>query len=155
MAEFERRHVADEVRVEGRKISGTVIAYGDVSASHRERFEAGSIQLAEAVHLDYEHDRTRCIAWSPDGGLELTDGEDEMRLVANLPPLPLADRVLQEVSAGTRNGLSVEFRAIKQRTENGIRIIEKAILRGVAIVSAPSYGASRVEARSRARRIWL
>lgn len=155
MSEFERRSVADEVRVEGRTISGAIMVYGDVSPTHRERFAPGSIQLADTVHLDYEHDRSRCVAWSPDGGLSLEDGEDAMRMTATLPPLPLADRVLEEIAAGTRNGLSVEFKAIQDRVENGVRVIEKALLRGVAIVTAPSYGASRVEARARARRVWL
>ena len=36
---MERRTFGTEVRAEGRRLSGVVLAYGDVSPSHRERFE--------------------------------------------------------------------------------------------------------------------
>ena len=155
MAEFERRDVADEVRAEGRTLTGTIMVYGDRAHSRREVFAPGSLQPADAVGLNLAHDRSRIVAWSPDGGLELREEDGALRMTATLPPLPFADHVLKEIASGIRNGLSVEFRAIEQRTENGIRVIEKALLRGIGIVASPDYGASRVEARSRARRIWL
>ena len=49
---FERFSAGLEVRAEGRNLTGTVLRYGDVSPSHRERFEPGSIRFADAVHLD-------------------------------------------------------------------------------------------------------
>ena len=153
--EFEHLLVGDEVRAEGRTIVGTVMRYGDRAHTHRERFLPGSLQLAPAVGLNLEHDRTRVVAWAPDGGLELTDEDDAMRMSATLPPLPFADLVLKDVRAGNRSGLSIEFRYIKTRVEGGIKVVEKALLRGIGIVSAPDYGASRVEARARRRRVWL
>ena len=48
--------------------------------------------------------------------------------------------------------MSVEFKAVKTRMENGVRIIEEAILSGVGLVKAPSYLQSQVEARKEARR---
>ena len=42
----ERRPSATELRVEGRKLSGTVMRYGEVSPSHRERFG-----LTHHVHI--------------------------------------------------------------------------------------------------------
>ena len=155
MSEFERLLADDEIRAEGRTISGTIMTYGERAISRRERFAPGSIQLADTVHLDFEHDRSRIIAWTPDGGLTIEDGEDAMRMRADVPPHMFGDHVLKEVREGSRTGLSVEFRAIKARTENGIRVIEKALLRGVALLRHPDYGASRVEARARARRVWL
>ena len=65
-----------------------------------------------------------------------------MRMSATLPPLPFADHVLQDrCGPASERALSVEFRAIKERVENGIRIIEKALLRGVGLLKAPDYGA--------------
>ena len=153
--EFEHLLLDEECRAEGRTLSGTVMVYGERANTRRERFEPGSLELAPVTHLDYEHDRSRILAYSPGGGLELKDDGDAMRMTATLPPLAFHDLVLQKVRAGEATGLSVEFRAIKQRTEGGIRIIEKALLRGVALLKRPDYGASRVEARARRRRVWL
>ena len=150
--EFERRFAGIELRAEGRRLSGTVLRYGDVSPSHRERFEPGALRLAEAVHLDLAHDPERAVAWHPGGGLELDNGRDALTMRAELPPLPAADRALAEVRAGRANGLSVEFRALAERRDSGLRVIERAELRGIGIVRAPSYGASRVEARARSGR---
>ena len=149
---LERRTTGLELRAEGRRLSGTVMRYGDVSPTHRERFEPGSLRMAEAVHLDLFHDMERAVAWHPGGGLELTNGKDELRMAAALPPIPAANRALAEIRAGRATGLSVEFRADKERQAGGIRVIEAATLSGIGIVRSPSYQQSRVEARGRSGR---
>ena len=149
--EFERRYSA-ELRAEGRRLSGTVMRYGDVSPSHRERFEPGSLRMAESVHLDLHHDVERAVAWHPGGGLALANGRDVLTMRAELPPIPAADRALAEIKAGRVDGLSVEFRAVREREESGIRVIEDAILSGIGIVRSPSYDGARVEARKRSGR---
>ena len=155
MAELERRAALGEIRVEGRKLTGTVLTYGEVSPTHRERFEPGAIRMAESVHLDLYHDRERVIAYHPGGGLELLAGVQAVELAAELPPIPAADRALQEIRDGKTTGLSVEFRAVKESRVDGVRVIEDAILSGVGLVRSPSYQGSRVEARNRRRRAWL
>ena len=52
-------------------------------------------------------------------------------------------------------GLSVEFRAVRERRDGDLRVVEDAILSGIAIVRSPSYGAARVEARRRSGRTML
>ena len=151
----ERRAAAVELRVEGRKLSGVVMRYGDISPSHRERFEPGSLRMAGVVHLDLHHEPERAVAWLPDGGLELVDDNGTLRLSADLPPIPAADRAIEEIRAGKVGGLSVEFRALQETRDGGIRVIEEAELRGVGLVKLPSYVEATVEARSRRRRIWL
>ena len=148
---LEHRYIA-EVRAEGRRLSGTVMRYGDVSSSHKERFEPGSLRLAESVHLDLHHDPERAVAWHPNGGLTLANGRDVLTMRAELPPIPAAARALAEIRAGRVDGLSVEFRAVKERREGQIRVIEEAVLSGIGIVKSPSYGDSRVEARARSGR---
>ena len=150
--EFERRLSGLELRAEGRHLSGVVMKYGDVSPSHRERFEPGALRMAESVHLDLHHDPERAVAWHPGGGLTLESGRAELAMRAVLPPIPAADRALAEIKAGRVDGLSVEFKAIRERQDAGIRVIEDAILSGIAIVKAPSYDGSRVEARRRSGR---
>ena len=151
----ERRAALGEIRVEGRTISGVVMKYGDVSPSHRERFEPGSLRMAESVYLDLHHDPMRAVAWAPDGGLDLRFDDDGVHLDATLPPLPAADLALAEVRSGKSTGLSLEFRCLKDTREAGIRVIGEALITGVAIVQSPSYADSRVEARARRRRAWL
>ena len=146
------RRTAGEVRAEGRRLSGTVLRYGDVSPSHRERFEPGALRMAEAVHLDLFHDVERAVAWRPGGGLDLRNGRDALAMSAVLPPIPAADRALSLVRSGAVTGLSVEFTATAERRENGLRIVEAATLNGIGIVRAPSYAQSRVEARARSGR---
>lgn len=150
--EFERRFAGVELRADGRRLSGTVLRYGDISPSHRERFEPGSLRMAEAVHLDLYHDPERAVAWHPGGGLSLDNGCTALTMRAELPPIPAANRALDEIRAGRVNGLSVEFRALKERRDGGLRVIESAELRGIGIVRSPSYGDSRVEARRRSGR---
>ena len=149
MAGVERRAALGEIRVEGRKLTGTVMRYGEVSPSHKERFEPGSLRMADAVPLNLGHDRERAVAWHPGGGLELRDEDGAMLLSALLPPIPAADRALDEIRTGKVTGLSVEFRAVKEGRVGGVRVIEDAILSGVGLVSQPSYAGSRIEARSR------
>ena len=153
--ETERRAALCEIRVEGRKLAGTVMKFGEVSPYHRERFEPGAFRMAESVVLDLSHDRNKAVAWMPDGGLELRDNGDALEMTATLPAIPAADYALAEIRAGRMNGLSVHFVPLKERREAGIRVIEEALLRGVAILSRPSYEGSRVESRARRRRIWL
>ena len=150
--EFERRFAAQELHVEGRRLSGVAMQYGDVSPSHRERFEPASIRLADSVHLDLHHNPDVAVAWHPGGGLELDNGRASLAMRAELPPIPAADRALADVRAGRVNGLSVEFRALAERREGGIRVIEAALLSGIGIVKSPSYGGARVEARARSGR---
>ena len=149
MAEVERRAALGEIRVEGRKLSGVVIRYNEVSPSHRERFSPGSIHMADVVFLDLAHDRERVVAWLPGGGLELADRGEALELSAELPPIPAADRALDEIRTGKTNGLSIEFRALKEGQVNGVRVIQEAELSGIGLVSKPSYEGSRVEARAR------
>lgn len=143
------RRQGGEVRAEGRRLAGTVMAYGEVSPSHRERFEPGSLRLAEAVPLNLFHDPLRAVAWQPGGGLEIREEGGALIMRAELPPIPAADVVLAEIRGGRIGGLSVEFNAERERREDGLRVIEKAVLSGIGIVRSPSYTGSRVEARAR------
>ena len=68
---------------------------------------------------------------------------------AELPPIPAADRALDDIRTGKATGLSVEFRAVKESRVDGVRVIEEAELSGVGLVALPSYEGSRVEARAR------
>ena len=148
----ERRTLGTEVRAEARRLSGTILRFGEVSPTHRERFLPGSLRLAEAIHLDLFHDREKAVAWHPGGGLSLSSDERAVTMRAELPPIPAADRALEEVRSGRATGLSVEFHAMRESRDGDIRVVEDAVLSGIGIVRAPSYEKSRVEARARSGR---
>ena len=116
MAITERRAAAVELRVDGRKLSGVVMAYGEVSQSHRERFEPGSLRLADVVHLDLHHDPERAVAWLARWRARRSPTRKApWCLTADLPPIPAADRALDEVRSGAGRGLE---RGISRRARN-------------------------------------
>ena len=141
-----------EFRSEGRRLMGDIMPYGEISPSHRERFEVRSLHPDSNVVLNLEHDEMVAIAWHPGGGLTLENDERSMRMVAELPPIPSADAALRYVRTGEVSGLSVEFVALRERRDaDGIRVVEEAVLKGVGLVKHPSYDHALVEARARGR----
>ena len=84
--------------------------------------------------------------------MTLRQSRQALTMTATLPPIPAADRALALVREGQATGLSVEFEAVKERQEGGLRVIQEAVLSGIGIVRSPSYEASRVEARARSGR---
>ena len=129
--------------------------YGDVSPSHRERFEPGSIQHCRRPSISTS--TTIRSAPSPGiraAGLKLDNGRQTLAMWAELPPIPAADRALAEIRAGRVNGLIRRIpRPERERRDGALRVIESAELRGIGIVRSPSYGDSRVEARAKSGRI--
>lgn len=149
----ERRYSGVELRAEGRTLVGPAMRYGDISPSHRERFEPGAFALdGKTRWLDVRHDRNRVIAWTEGGGLTLTDTREALMVRAVLPEIPLADVALADVRAGNLAGFSVEFNARDEARENGIRVVRKAELSGVGLVGSPSYQQSTLELRGRSGR---
>ena len=139
-----------EVRSEGRIIAGTVMAYGELSPTHRERFLPGSLIRSGHVWLDLEHDQRAVVTWEG-AGLEFAETAEALTMRAAIPRTVPGDMALQGVRDGTRAGLSVEFEALHESREaqTGVRVIERARLAGVGLVERPSYEGSRVELRQR------
>ena len=123
--------------------------FGDVSPSHRERFEVGAFDVSgsETRWLDWDHDPSRVLAFTNGGGLELRADASGVHVEADLPMIPLADRALDAVKDRKLTGFSVEFHARAERRESGLRVIEKADLIGVGLVRVPSYSQSVAETR--------
>lgn len=160
----ERRFAPIEHRGDGRVVSGTAIRYGDTAALPfgRERFEVGAFgELGTAdVILNVAHDRGRPIARTGGGGLTLDDDATRLAMHAELPETREANDALANVRAGILRGLSIEFRAERERMAGNVRIIERARLTGIALVDRPAYPESGVQARHAApgaprRRVWL
>ena len=151
-----RHHATTELREAGeRKLAGVVVRYQDtalVGGAFRERFLPGSVSLAPGgVILNVQHERGRPIARYPGGGLDLVDGPEALELRATLPGTREALDTLELVRRGIFGGLSGEFQVEAEREERGVRVIESAVLSGVAVVDRPAYQESTVEARAEVR----
>ena len=157
--ELERR--ACELRfTSGRTLEGTALRYGDVAeigGGLRERFEPGAFAPVGDVVLNSSHDRTTPLARTDGGGLEITDGADALRIKATLPDTTAANDTLTLVKTRVLRGLSIEFKALRERFEDGVRVVERALLSGIAVVDVAAYANSTVEARRRKkeRRTWV
>ena len=150
----------DQSRQSPGRIFGTLLNYGERSVDRPELFEQGALSWPEnGIVLNRQHQR----------------GAPIMRVVpevvgqsvvidAPLPDTAAGRDTAAEVRAGLFNGLSVEFKATKEKFEGGVRRIGAAMLRAAAVVDSPSYAGSAVEVRSGSdirkdrngrRRVWL
>lgn len=140
----EKRYL--EIReVEGRFIRGTGLRYGDVAypreAPQGEKFLPGAFGNVKGldVILNRQHSRSNPLARTGGGGLELTDSDTALEVVAELPNTREADDVLELVSKKVLRGFSIEFSSRKERREAGVRVIESAYLGAIALVDSGAY----------------
>ena len=99
--------------------------------------------------LNRQHQRVVPLARTDGGGLELRDVEGKLVMKAELPETQDAKDVLELVRKKVLRGLSVEFKALEEYIENGVRVITRAVLSGIGVVDTPAYSGSVVEARRR------
>ena len=141
----------DESRKSPGHLYGTIINYEERAQDRGELFEKGALTWpAEGVVLNRQHNRAVPIMRvTPElrGGAVVLD--------APLPDTQAGRDTAAEIRSGLFKGLSIEFRAIKQSYQNGVRRIAEAVLGGVGLVDAGSYAGSRVEVRGKRRRLWL
>ena len=144
-----------ELRVQGRRLLGTVVRYGAPGEGGMERFQAGAFSeqlrqepgLGNDVMLNVQHQRARPLARYP-GAMTLRDTAEALTMEATLPETRDADDVLALVKGRVLVGLSVGFVALSERWERDVRIVERATLDHVAVVDRPSYPDSMVDARA-------
>ena len=138
-----------ELRRDGRRLSGVAVRYGDTATLPwgPERIAPGAFQPIGDVILNSHHDRTTPLARTGGGGLTLRDTAASLEVQAELPSTSAANDTLELVRSGVMRGLSIEFRAVSERLDGDVRVIERASLSGVAVVDKPAYPASLVEAR--------
>ena len=147
-----------ELRRSGRKLSGTVMQYGDeaeIPGIGRERFASFAfsrwLRSGADTALNVMHDRALTVATRRAGGLTLTDSPQALSMVAELPKNDAMDSVLSLVGDGLTTGLSVEFHAVRERRSGDTRTVLEAALPALGIVDSPAYPASGVEVRRRGR----
>ena len=124
------------------------------SRGGRERFEPGAfgdVSRADVI-LNSHHERQRPLARTGGGGLELIDTREALNIRATLPKTQDGIDCVALILGGVLRGLSLEFSSIAERMEGDTRILERAELRGLAVVDRPAYSDSTVQARAEIRR---
>ena len=150
---------ADDSMASPGRLVGTLLTYGERAGDRAEVFEPGSLSWPDdGVVLRRQHDRGAPIARVVP---EVRDGAVVVDVA--LPETRAGRDAAAEVRSGLLTGLSVEFRARRQRYAGGVRRIADALLTGAGLVDSPSYKGSAVEVRQRGgevrrglgRRLWL
>ena len=136
--EPERRYAA--FRVSGRTLTGRALVYGDVAPSLGERFMPGAFGELRAMPINLQHDPSMIVVQEA----ALTDGPRALEVRADLPE---GSAALQLVKRGALSGFSIEFNAIEEHREHGIRVISKGVLTGLALVDQGAYPQSTAEVR--------
>lgn len=133
----------------GRQLSGVAVRYGDVAELPfgRERIVAGAFTPIGDVILNASHMRSVPLARTGGGGLDLLDTDKTLSVRATLAATRAADDVMALVNGGVMRGLSIEFMSVEESMDGDVRVINRAVLTGVAVVDTPAYPASEVQAR--------
>ena len=137
--------LSPEFRVDefGRTPTGRVLAYGDVAdmGAFRETFVSGAfVEMPQTIDVNLQHDPDVIVARDA----VLADHPRELRVRASLPE---GSAAVQLVKRRSVDSFSIEFHALKERRENGIRVIERALLSGLALVDRGAYPQSKAEVR--------
>ena len=155
------------------RVEGVALRYADEAQlpGFRERFQSGAFGDVAALDViaNVQHDRGRPLARTGGGGLTFTDEATALRAGLDLPATRDGEDAAALLRRGVLRGFSLEFHVEAERFEGGVRIVERAALRGLALVDRPAYGESVAEIAARAaaagqvqtsanlrrRRVWL
>ena len=152
------------------RVEGIAVRYGDEATlpGFRERFQAGA--FGDVAALDLPATLARGAAGRrPPVDLTFTDEATALRAALDLPATRDGADAAALLRRGVLRGFSLEFRVDAERFEGGVRIVERASLRGLAVVDRPAYGDSLAAIAERAaaarqvmtrnhlqrRRVWL
>lgn len=138
---------------DGRRISGTVVPYGQVATVNdgagefRERFAPGAFrrsleQRGDKTKLLVNHDSMRRL---PIGKVD-SIAESTQGLVAEFAVSKTrdGDEALELVRDGVLDSFSVGFRPIRSKTVGGVVERVEAALKEVSVVAFPAYAAATI-----------
>ena len=141
---LERRFT--EIRANGRTLTGTVMAYGDVAdrGAFQESFHPGAFgDVADLeLSLNVMHAEHRILTRTG-SGLVFHDSPTALLMSAQLPATRESDDTLTLVNDGTLTGLSIEFESLSENWKGELRSIARAYLGGLGVVDSPSYKGSQ------------
>ena len=126
-------------------IDTPILKYGDWQRFHAaeengqlkwEQWERGSLYLFASAGLRYQHNGPII----PDISLDWSLTEEEVRVRLDAwPKNDIAQQAQEALKNGTIKGLSIEFVPLSVRSEGKGKVIERALINGVALVVKPAY----------------
>ena len=127
---------------ERRTIAGRVVTFGEVgyTSAGPARFDAGSLEVADDIRLNLEHDRTRPIGRAK----SITAHKAGIDGVFSIASTRAGDDALVEAADALRDGLSVEVEVLESESVDGVLVITAGRLEGVALVTTPAIDSARV-----------
>lgn len=130
---------ADESRQSPGILHATLMVYETRARSRRETFARGSLEWPEhGIVLNTQHSRADAFA-----RVVPTDRGDDVVIDVALPDTAKGRDIATEMRSERPlyRGMSVEFVAREQHWRNGLRVIDRAELRGAALDTSPDYDA--------------
>lgn len=145
---IERRSIEFRA-LDAETIEGALITYGERARimDFEETFKAGC--FGDSINNDLIcsifHQRERPIARTG-AGLELKDSPLELRAKVSLSgDMQFSRECAAMVKGKILQGFSIEFRAVKDDWQGGLRIISEAIVSGLSVVPKPAYAGSTID----------
>ena len=156
--DVEIRFAEDESRQSPGRLTGTLMEYETRARDRNELFEVGAFEFPEnGIVINEQHNRQAPIVRA----IPTVEGR-EVKIDVPLPNTTRGRDAATNLREGVLTGLSVEFRAIKQRFVNGVRRIQRARVVAAGLVDTSSYPAATAEVRAagesqapRAETLWL
>ena len=147
---MEKRFKDYETKSSENKIEGFVLKYNeptDIGGGMLEMFDRGSIEIADDASMLFNHNENNLLG-RMGANLEFEDRPEGMYYRLELPQTSLADDIKELVKKDVIRGASLGFIPEKERMQNGVRVIEKARLDELSLVTKPAYDSSSAMVRS-------
>ena len=141
-------------------VTGTVVAYGAINRvmGVPERIATGAFAPLGDVLANRQHRRELTLGRTGHG-LELEDTDTALLATLRLPDTVDGRDTAELIRSGILQGLSGEFRVMRDVNMNGIREIRQAQLFAVSVVDKPAYREAKIDSARQDRtrpvvRLW-
>ena len=122
-----------------RTLTGRILPFGEIGTPNigRTKFLPNSLNYGQPsdVRLNLEHDRTKVLGKAT----EIWQEGDNLMASFRIANTTAGSDVLVEAVEGLRSGFSVEVAAADFTVEDGVTVISKGDLVGVAVVTNPAF----------------
>ena len=130
--------------VKARTLTGRILPFGEIGTPNigRTRFLPDSVNFADPskVKLNLEHDRTKPVGKATD----IWQEGNSLMASFKISNTTAGNDVLVEAIDGLRDGFSVEIAAADFTVEDGVTVISKGDLVGVAVVTNPAFSSASI-----------